>query len=133
MDLQGTYQGQYNDNMREGSGEYKYVSGEFYIGDWWKNECRGNGSWSNNKGQAYNGEWREGKYHGYGVAVYRGMPYWTQMEGSIKEISRSRRKMVGVDRNLRMEILTKGSSEMIYLMAKEYTTGTMEQDMKDSS
>jgi hypothetical protein len=55
MDIKGIYRGHFGGNLREGTGEYEAINGDYYVGDWKEGVEEGNGFWSNKQGDSYTG------------------------------------------------------------------------------
>lgn len=73
---EGVYKGQFQDNMRNGKGEFRWHNGEYYNGEWSANKKHGSGIWtssatpSSQVPDSYMGEWEHGNVHGYGVHTW---------------------------------------------------------------
>ena len=69
-----TYEGEYAEGNRSGTGVYRYKTGEKYEGEWIKNRKHGIGKMTYFKEGAslgdYNGYWENGRRHGEGVFRY---------------------------------------------------------------
>lgn len=67
--IKDEYVGNWNMDLMEGYGEYKYASGAVYKGDWKNNRQHGNGFYFFADGSFYEGEWNDHKMHGKGLYV----------------------------------------------------------------
>ncbi len=66
-----TYDGQYKNGLREGTGKYTFAGGKgFYSGDWVAGERHGVGTQRYPDKSRYVGEWRSGLRHGRGTYTY---------------------------------------------------------------
>lgn len=65
------YDGEWDDDMRNGKGTLIYKNGGSYQGDWVNDKRHGSGvnKWPN--GDKYEGEWKENKKHGDGTYTFR--------------------------------------------------------------
>lgn len=99
-----TYNGEFNEGVREGKGKMKYANGDVYIGTWQNNQRTGDGIcwfadnsvfhgvWKFDKmirgvfrlstGEIYDGEISNGKFHGYGKLFW---PSGNWFEGLFKD------------------------------------------------
>jgi len=87
------YDGEYKDDMANGTGTFNYENGNVYTGEWrandmhgkelmtyanqdiydgeWKEDCKdGKGTMKYHNGDVYTGEFSKGKMHGKGVFEY---------------------------------------------------------------
>ena len=70
MKLIGFYGDRVND-MKEGTGQYYYLNGDTYDGEWKRDKKHGHGTYMFfNKGNKYEGSWREDKMNGRGIYYY---------------------------------------------------------------
>jgi len=61
LNYSGIYRGEFHNNKKEGTGEFEWTNGEYYIGDWKDGQRHGSGVWTNKNGDSYNGEWLRGR------------------------------------------------------------------------
>ena len=61
------YDGEWVEDVMQGSGEFKYASGAVYNGQWQDNKYHGSGTYTWTDGSRYVGGWKENKMHGKGV------------------------------------------------------------------
>lgn len=66
----GTYEGNWLDGKRHGTGKFTWNDGKTYEGDWSYDSRTGKGKGNIFSGY-YEGEFRNGKPHGYGIATYK--------------------------------------------------------------
>ena len=55
LNLSGLYKGDFKNEKKEGTGEFTWINGEYYIGDWVDGHRHGSGIWTNKNGDSYNG------------------------------------------------------------------------------
>lgn len=68
---EGTYNGEWNGDKREGNGKMTYDNGDVYEGEWENDEPKkGRRDFKNNKIEYYDGEWKDGMFHGQGTISY---------------------------------------------------------------
>ena len=67
-DDQGVYKGEvkWDEDKRDGEGEYVWNTGSVYIGQWKDDVIEGKGENFYTNGDSYNGNWKNGKRHGTG-------------------------------------------------------------------
>jgi hypothetical protein len=63
------YEGDWDDDQKNGQGTYRYVTGAEYSGNWRNGLQHGLGTYMFADGSYYEGEWVEHKMHGKGVYV----------------------------------------------------------------
>ena len=64
------YEGEFQNDMKEGYGILQYVNGERYEGAWKNNFAHGHGTLLYADGDKYVGDWTEGKKSGIGELLY---------------------------------------------------------------
>lgn len=65
------YEGPYNDNLRDGIGQMKFVTGARYNGNFSKGQKHGEGTYFYANGDVYCGQWDNNERHGEGTYVVR--------------------------------------------------------------
>jgi len=65
--LLGTYEGEFNTNLRHGLGKYSMPDGSYYEGEWQNNERCGRGTMVWADGSHYEGQWRFNQRNGSGT------------------------------------------------------------------
>ncbi len=66
----GTYFGTWKDNLRHGSGTYKWTNGDVYKGNWENDKRHGQGGYTWKDGSRYKGNYSHGIRSGYGIYLY---------------------------------------------------------------
>jgi hypothetical protein len=67
--LRKVYAGEWQDDMKSGSGIYFYENGDVYDGTWSRNMKQGWGRLNYADGSVYEGEWNEENRHGQGILL----------------------------------------------------------------
>lgn len=75
VNASGIYKGQFFNEKRSGDGEFEWLNGQYYIGEWKDGNRHGTGVWTNKYGDSYNGEWKMGKGQGWGIYIVGGQEY----------------------------------------------------------
>lgn len=75
----GYYTGELVSNLRHGTGEFEFLSGNKYTGQWHNDVMHGKGR-SIINGEVYDGEWMDGFRHGHGIHSVAGEVYEGQFE-----------------------------------------------------
>ena len=73
MDIEqgnGTYIGEYKHGVRQGKGEFEFISGSKYVGEWKNNQPDGHGTYTYASGNKYVGEFKDDKRHGHGTFTH---------------------------------------------------------------
>merc|ERR1712137_1437368 len=72
-DVEGSYDGEFREDFKEGFGTMQYSNGDVYVGNWKKNLYHGNGTLTCASGGmlSYEGQWETNLKHGKGVLMYR--------------------------------------------------------------
>jgi len=74
------YYGERIDDMKEGPGQYYYLNGDVYDGEWKNDKKHGIGTQTfKEKGDKYEGMWRENKMDGKGIYYYANGSYYDGM------------------------------------------------------
>eukprot|EP01102_Stenamoeba_stenopodia_P020019 TRINITY_DN7682_c0_g1_i1.p1 TRINITY_DN7682_c0_g1~~TRINITY_DN7682_c0_g1_i1.p1 ORF type:complete len:920 (-),score=198.74 TRINITY_DN7682_c0_g1_i1:189-2948(-) len=68
--LENTYEGDFENNKKSGTGIMKYVTGEVYEGSWRNNKPHGIGVLTYPNGDVYRGDWEEGLKSGKGEYLF---------------------------------------------------------------
>jgi hypothetical protein len=63
----GIYKGEWINNLKDGTGEMRWINGDYYIGEWSNNYIAGKGKYVWYSKDWYDGEWYKGLKHGEGV------------------------------------------------------------------
>jgi hypothetical protein len=63
------YQGQWDNDLRNGSGLEQYSNGDVYSGQWRQDQPNGFGQYTANSGARYEGSWIDGQRNGYGTSL----------------------------------------------------------------
>ncbi len=63
----GSYEGEWQNDKRNGRGTYKYKNGQVYVGTWLNDKRHGQGTYTFPNGEKYVGEFKDGDYHGLGT------------------------------------------------------------------
>ncbi|MGF1532895.1 MAG: hypothetical protein ACFCUI_04280 [Bernardetiaceae bacterium] len=63
----GTYVGTWKDNLRHGSGKYRWHNGHVYVGDFAHGKRNGTGTYTFDTGEKYIGGWKDDLRHGHGA------------------------------------------------------------------
>jgi len=66
----GTYSGTWKDNLRHGTGSYKWTNGDIYKGMWENDKRHGQGQYTWSDGSKYSGNYSHGIRSGYGIYCY---------------------------------------------------------------
>ena len=66
----GTYIGEFNQDLKEGRGRFEYKNGDIYAGEWKNDQMEGKGVYTFNNGNIYEGEFKNNKQNGKGILVY---------------------------------------------------------------
>lgn len=66
----GTYEGSWENGLRQGYGKYTWSNGDTYEGQWFNDERHGIGTYIWNDGSKYTGNYSHGIRSGYGVYYY---------------------------------------------------------------
>lgn len=66
----GTYSGTWKDNLRHGTGSYKWTNGDVYKGTWENDKRHGQGQYTWSDGSKYKGNYSHGIRSGYGIYCY---------------------------------------------------------------
>ena len=64
------YVGQWKDDKRFGQGTMTYADGDKYVGQWKDDSFDGQGTMTYADGNKYVGQWKDGKFHGQGTMTY---------------------------------------------------------------
>eukprot|EP00277_Geminigera_cryophila_P043257 CAMPEP_0173078062 /NCGR_PEP_ID=MMETSP1102-20130122/13783_1 /TAXON_ID=49646 /ORGANISM="Geminigera sp., Strain Caron Lab Isolate" /LENGTH=397 /DNA_ID=CAMNT_0013949039 /DNA_START=68 /DNA_END=1261 /DNA_ORIENTATION=- len=82
---QGVYEGEMDQNRREGHGKCSYLNGNVYDGQWQNGKRHGRGHMQYASKASYDGEWAEGERNGHGVLKYsNGAQYEGQWVRDVK-------------------------------------------------
>lgn len=65
------YEGEWKDNTKNGRGKFTWADGDVYEGEWKQDNKNGMGKYTYANGDVYEGEWRNDKIHGQGTKTYR--------------------------------------------------------------
>merc|ERR1719316_2606460 len=68
--FQSKYEGDYKENMKDGSGRMEYPDGGIYEGSWKFDKRHGDGAYWFPNGDIYSGEWKFGSKHGRGTFIH---------------------------------------------------------------
>lgn len=68
--VRNRYEGEFQNDMKEGFGILQYINGERYEGSWKNNFAHGHGTLLYVDGDKYVGDWAEGKKAGIGELLY---------------------------------------------------------------
>lgn len=60
------YEGYWKNNLANGEGRLIHSGGDVYEGDWVDDRAQGKGVYMHQDGASYSGEWHEDKQHGFG-------------------------------------------------------------------
>jgi len=82
QEANGTYEGEWKENNKEGLGKKAFTDKSIYMGNWKNNMKEGQGVYMWQDNTKYVGQWKEDKYHGYGLKSWSD---GDQYEGSWKE------------------------------------------------
>ena len=66
----GTYIGEFNQDLKEGRGRFEYKNGDIYAGEWKNDQMEGKGVYTFNNGNIYEGEFKNNKQDGKGILLY---------------------------------------------------------------
>jgi hypothetical protein len=66
----GSYEGEWADDMRNGYGVNKWPNGDRYAGKWQNNKRNGKGKYFYADGGKYDGEWKDDMRNGHGVNIW---------------------------------------------------------------
>ena len=66
----GTYIGEFNQDLKEGRGRFEYKNGDIYAGEWKNDQMEGKGVYTFNNGNIYEGEFKNNKQNGKGILLY---------------------------------------------------------------
>ena len=66
----GTYIGEFNQDLKEGRGRFEYKNGDIYTGEWKNDQMEGKGVYTFNNGNIYEGEFKNNKQNGKGILLY---------------------------------------------------------------
>jgi hypothetical protein len=66
----GTYIGEFNQELKEGRGRFEYKNGDIYDGEWKNDQREGKGVYTFQNGNIYEGDFKNDKQNGKGVFVY---------------------------------------------------------------
>ena len=64
------FEGEFRDDVKNGTGTYTYSNGNRYQGDWKDGQRTGKGVLTFTDGGRYDGEFKNGKYEGHGVRIW---------------------------------------------------------------
>src|SRR5690606_6690531 len=67
--VNGEYEGEMRDDMKEGHGTYRYHNKDVYTGGWYRNKKHGFGTYYYGEGGYFQGTWENGVKNGPGVHV----------------------------------------------------------------
>ncbi|MFN6036836.1 MAG: FISUMP domain-containing protein [Bacteroidota bacterium] len=70
------YEGEWNDNKRQGKGKMCYENGEILDGTWNNDMFTGKGKFTFEGGEVYDGEWVDGIFHGTGKYLLTDSSYY---------------------------------------------------------
>lgn len=70
------YKGSWKNDMMDGFGVYKYISGATYTGEWVENKHQGKGTYEFPDGTVYSGEWRNHRMDGEGSFIDKQNRKW---------------------------------------------------------
>ena len=120
-----TYEGEYVDNLRHGSGKCFYANGDIYSGEWRSDVREGEGICTYNSGNVYKGMWANDEFHGSGQLI---SPDGNDYDG---EWAHGRREGFGSMRwtwTARVEYIGEwkkdrfhGNGTMLYLLGSKYS------------
>eukprot|EP01012_Entosiphon_sulcatum_P059093 TRINITY_DN83376_c0_g1_i1.p1 TRINITY_DN83376_c0_g1~~TRINITY_DN83376_c0_g1_i1.p1 ORF type:complete len:369 (+),score=96.22 TRINITY_DN83376_c0_g1_i1:30-1109(+) len=77
----GTYEGEWEESLKQGKGTFSWATGDRYTGDWYADNMNGTGTYNFANGKVYDGFWRDGQRNGYGILVF---PNGNKYEGEWK-------------------------------------------------
>ena len=66
----GTYEGDFQDDMRHGQGTFTNEDGDKFVGQWKDDSFHGQGTYTNENGDKYVGQWKDDMRHGHGTMTY---------------------------------------------------------------
>ncbi|ULL13584.1 hypothetical protein DVH26_03450 [Paenibacillus sp. H1-7] len=95
------YTGQWSRDVEHGFGEKQYANGDTYRGEWREGLFYGKGTYQWNDGAEYVGQWEDNMEHGYGVktlrdgAVHRGLWVYGELVVREDQLAGGRDKMTG--------------------------------------
>jgi len=67
VETNGTYEGEWKENQKEGLGKKSFTDKSVYMGAWKSNMKEGHGVYIWQDNTKYVGHWKEDKYHGFGL------------------------------------------------------------------
>eukprot|EP00996_Jenningsia_fusiforme_P001868 NODE_2724_length_1134_cov_83.926267_g2501_i0.p1 GENE.NODE_2724_length_1134_cov_83.926267_g2501_i0~~NODE_2724_length_1134_cov_83.926267_g2501_i0.p1 ORF type:complete len:344 (-),score=71.99 NODE_2724_length_1134_cov_83.926267_g2501_i0:102-1052(-) len=69
---EGSYEGDWNESLKQGKGTFLWTNGDKYVGDWSNDNMNGTGQFSWSNGKNYEGHFCDGQRHGVGILNFPG-------------------------------------------------------------